>query len=185
VEQNIHVLDMCNWFLKGHPEKAMGTCARKIRTDKGDAKDNFAAVLVYPGDVQISFGSSQFDDPEFDAGVRLFGSEGSSECHYDSRVKIDGPHKWDAGLAGAGGSQFSASGTFAGSLDKADPEKQKAFVESITSRKFHNEAAQGAESALTAMLVRNAAYSGKTLTWDELLASTEVYDPKIDITRMS
>jgi myo-inositol 2-dehydrogenase / D-chiro-inositol 1-dehydrogenase len=101
-------------------------------------------------------------------------------------VKIAGKDKWDAGLSSAtGDTQFSASGTFRGALDEADPEKQKAFVASITSGKLHSEAQQGAESALTAMLVRNAAYTGKPLTWDELLASTEVYDPKISLSRLS
>jgi myo-inositol 2-dehydrogenase / D-chiro-inositol 1-dehydrogenase len=186
VEQNIHVLDMCNWFLNGHPEKAVAACSRKIRSDSGDCKDNFNAVLTYPGDVQVTFGSTQFDTPEFDAGVRLFGSEGSSESHYDWRVKIAGKQPWDAGLgAGQKGPQFSASGTFAGSLDNADPEKQKAFVASITSGQFHNQAAQGAESALTAMLVRNAAYANAALTWDALLSSTEVYDPKIDVANLT
>jgi myo-inositol 2-dehydrogenase / D-chiro-inositol 1-dehydrogenase len=187
VEQNIHVLDMCNWFLRAHPLKAVAACARKIRQDAGDCRDNFNAVVTYPGDVQISFGSTQFDDPEFDAGVRLFGSEGSSESHYDWRVKIAGKHAWDAGLGPAAGgtAQFSASGAFRGSLDQADAEKQKAFVASITTHTFHNQARHGAESALTAMLVRNAAYEGKPLAWDELLASTEVYDPKISLARMS
>jgi myo-inositol 2-dehydrogenase / D-chiro-inositol 1-dehydrogenase len=187
VEQNIHVLDMCNWFLRGHPLKAVATCARKIRKDTGDCKDNFNAIVTYPNDVQITFGSTQFDSPEFDAGVRLFGSEGSSESHYDWRVKIAGKQAWDAGLgAPAGGSsQFSASGSFSGALDKADSEKQKAFVASITSGALHNQTEQGAESALSGMLVRNAAYTGKPLTWDELLASTEVYDPKISLTLLS
>ena len=134
---------------------------------------------------QISFGSCQFGDPEFDAGVRLFGPAGSSESHYDHRVKIAGANKWDAGLSGGTSGQFSAAGTFAGALDKADPEKQKAFIASITSRQYHNEAAQGAESALTAMLVREAAYAGRPMTWDDLLKSTEVLDPKIDLSKLS
>ena len=122
--------------------------------------------------------------PEFDAGVRLFGPSGSSESHYDSRVSIAGKNKWDAGLGAVKqGEQFSASGSFRGALDNADPEKQKGFLASITSGQFHNQAAQGAESALSAMLIRNAAYSGKPLTWDELMASTEVYDPKIDLAK--
>lgn len=186
VEQNIHVLDMVNWFLKAHPDKVVAaSCGRKARTDKGDCKDNFNAVLVYPDDVQISFGSTQFGNPEFDAAVKLFGPLGSSESHYDHRVNITGANKWDAGLAGGSSGSFSASGTFAGALDKADPEKQKAFIESITSGTFHNEAAQGAESALTAMLVRDAAYKGKSMTWNELLASTEVFDPKIDLAKLT
>ncbi len=185
VEQNIHVIDMVNWFLGSHPVKAVGACDRKMRTDAGDCKDNFNLVFTYPDNVQISFGSTQFDTPEFDAAVRLYGTEGSSESHYDHRVYISGKNKWDAGLAKAGTGQFSAAGTFAGALDNADPEKQKAFVDSITSGNLHNQAAQGAESALSAMLGRNAAYEGRALTWDELLKSKEVYNPKLDITKLA
>ena len=35
------------------------------------------------------------------------------------------------------------------------------------------------------MLIRNAAYAGTPMTWDELLASSEVYDPKLNLARMS
>ncbi len=143
-------------------------------------------VFIYPGEVQISFGSTQFDDPNFDAAVRLFGTEGSSEAHYDWRVSIAGKNKWDAGLGPAKeGEQFSAAGKFKGALDQADPEKQKAFVASITSGQFHNQAALGAESAMSAMLGRMAAYTGRPATWDELQKSKEVYEPKIDITKLA
>jgi predicted dehydrogenase len=186
VEQNIHVIDMCNWMLRGHPVKAVGAWSRKYRDDSGNCADNFNAVLTYPEGVQVSFGSCQFGDPAFDAAVRLFGSEGSSEAHYDWRVSISGKHAWDAGLGPSKESaQFSAAGTFKGSLDQADSEKQKAFIESITGGKFHNQAEQGAESALSAMLARNAAYSGKELTWERLLKSKEVYDPKLDINKLA
>ena len=186
VEQNIHVIDMCNWMIQGHPEKSVGTWSRKFRDDAGDCADNFNAILTYPGNIQVSFGSCQFNDPAFDAAVRLYGTEGSSESHYDWRVFISGKNPWDADLGPSkGAGQFSAAGTFKGSLDQADPEKQKAFVESITSGQFHDQAAQGAESALSAMLARNAAYSGKELTWEGLLKSKEVYDPKINIAQFA
>jgi myo-inositol 2-dehydrogenase/D-chiro-inositol 1-dehydrogenase len=186
VEQNIHAIDMVNWYLQGHPLKAVGTCDRKIRTDAGDCKDSFNAVFTYPGNVQISFGSAQFGNPEFDAGVRLFGSEGSAESHYDWRVSIAGKNKWDAGLGPSKqAGQFSATGSFHGSLDQADPEKQKAFVASIAGGKFHNQAAQGAESALSAMLARNAAYFGKELTWEELLKSKETYELKVNLSKFA
>jgi hypothetical protein len=135
--------------------------------------------------VQISFGSTQFDNPTFDAAVQLFGSDGSSESHYDWRVNIAGKNKWDAGMRPSGGVEFSAAGTFAGALDQADSEKEKAFVNSITSGQFLNQAALGAESAMSAMLGRNAAYSGKPLTWEELQKSKEVFNPKIDITKFA
>jgi predicted dehydrogenase len=185
VEQNIHVIDMCNWMLQGHPVKAVGMCGRKIRTDTGDCKDNFNVLFTYPDDVQISFGSTQFDHPAFDAAVQLFGSDGSSEAHYDWRVSIAGKNPWDAGMRPGGGAEFSAAGKFAGALDQADPEKEKAFVASITSGQFLNQAALGAESALSAILGRTAAYTGRPLTWDELQKSKEVFQPKIDISRFA
>jgi len=185
VEQNIHVIDMVNWTLKGHPLTAVGSGGRKLRTDAGDCFDNYNLVFTYPGKVQISFGSTQFDNPTFDAATQFYGERGSSEAHYDHRVSIAGAEPWDAGLGPAKGSdQFSVAGTFKGSLDQAESEKQKAFVDSITGNDFHNQAAQGAESALSAMLGRNAATSGKLLTWDELLKSEEVYEPHIDISKM-
>ena len=89
------------------------------------------------------------------------------------------------GLRPAGGEEFSAAGKFAGALDHADSEKEKAFIESITSGQFLNQAALGAESAMSAMLGRNAAYSGKPLTWEELQKSKEVFDPKLDIAQFA
>lgn len=185
VEQNIHVIDMCNWMLNGHPLKAVGMCDRKVRTDAGDCKDNFNVLFTYPENIQVSFGSAQFGHPTFDAAVLLFGADGSSEAHYDWRVNISGKNAWDAGMRPAGSESFSAAGKFAGALDQADSEKEKAFVASITSGQFLNQAALGAESAMSAMLGRNAAYSGKPLTWEALQKSKEVYDPKIDITKFA
>jgi hypothetical protein len=136
--------------------------------------------------VQVSFGSTQFDNPVFDAATHFFGTKGSSEAHYDHRVSIAGAEPWDAGLGPApGSSQFSAAGTFKGALDQADAEKQKGFVQSITSGEFHNQAAQGAESALSAMLARTAAYTGKAVTWDKLMKSKEVFNPRIDISKFA
>ena len=186
VEQNIHIIDMLNWTLQGHPEQAVGGGGRKLRTDAGDCSDNFSLVFTYPGHVQVSFGSTQFDSPTFDAATRFFGDKGSSEAHYDHRVSIAGAEPWDAGLGPAEGTgQFSVAGTFKGSLDQAESEKQKFFVESIIGGEFHNQAAQGAESALSAILGRTAAYTGKLVTWDELMKSKEVFDPKIDISKFA
>ena len=166
--------------------KAVGGNSRKLREDAGDCSDNFNLVFTYPNDVQMSFGSTQFDKHEFDAAVHFFGTRGSCEAHYDHRMSISGEEPWDAGLGAAQqGGQFSAAGTFKGALDQADSEKQKAFVESIKSGNLLNEAEQGAESALSAMLGRTAAYTDKAVTWDELMKSKEVFDPKIDINKMA
>jgi myo-inositol 2-dehydrogenase / D-chiro-inositol 1-dehydrogenase len=80
---------------------------------------------------------------------------------------------------------FSVTGNFTSNLDSADREKKKAFIESITSGNFHNQAEKGTESALSCMMARQAAYSGREVTWDELLKSREVFDAKLDISKLA
>lgn len=189
VEQNIHVIDVCNWVLQGHPLKAAGAGGRQVRTDHGDCYDHFNVTYTYPEGVHVAFSSTQFDKGWWDVCERFFGSKGVSEAHYQNPVAIYGDEPWDffKGVTSpqekAG--EFSTAGKFSGALDDADPEKQKAFIESITSGKFHNQAAQGAESALSAILGRLAAYTGKVVTWDEMLRSKEVWDAKIDLNKLS
>lgn len=188
VEQNIHVMDVCNWVLQGHPLKATATGGRKVRTDSGDCWDHFEVLYTYPDDVHVSLNSTQFDKGWWDVCERFFGSKGVSEAHYDHPVRITGddPWEWNAGdtQSEQKPGQFSTTGVFKGALDQADPEKKKAFVESILSGKFHNQAAQGAESALAAMLGRKAAYTGRAVTWDELVGSDEAWDSGIDLEKL-
>jgi len=79
---------------------------------------------------------------------------------------------------------FSVTGNFTSNLESADAEKKKAFIESINSGKFHNQADKGAESALSCMMARTAAYTGREVTWDELMKSTEVWDARLNLDRL-
>lgn len=187
VDQNIHVLDICNWVLKAHPEKAVASGARKVRTDSGDCWDHFAAVFYYPDDVHVSFGSVQFGETYGDVCERFFGSKGVSESHYSGGVRIYAEPAWDAELGEVPLDQLRharAAGTPFNALKDADAEKEKAFIASIVGGNYHNEAAAGAESALTAILGRTAAYTGREVTWDELLRSDHAYDAGIDLGKL-
>jgi hypothetical protein len=57
----------------------------------------------------------------------------------------------------------------------------KALVESIKSGKFDNQAEQGAESTLTTILGRMAAYSGKEATWDKMIKSDDKWNLKLNL----
>ena len=61
----------------------------------------------------------------------------------------------------------SATRKFTSHLELADREKKKAFVESIASGNFHNQADKGAESALSWVMARTAACTGREVTWEE------------------
>ncbi len=184
VEQNVHIIDVTNWVLQGHPVKAVGSGGRAGRTDQGDCYSHYNCVFTYPNDVHVSFASTQFGTAAWGVGMQYYGTKGCAEARYDTPVRISGETNWEfpgLGKPQATDQAQAVTGTFHGALDDADPNKQKAFIESITSGTFINEAALGAESALAAMLGRTAAYTGRAVTWDELLKSTEVWDPKMDV----
>jgi len=183
VEQNIHVLDVANWVLKDHPVSAIGRGNRTGRSAPGDdCFSHFDVIFRYPNNVHLSFNSTQFGKGPFEVSERFFGTRGAAQMPYSGPFGIEGEEKWMwSGSEQQGAATFSASGAFTDNLAESDSEKQKGFIESITSGKLHNQAAQGVESALTAMLGRKAGYLGREVTWDELLKSNEHWDAKINI----
>ena len=184
VEQNVHIIDVTNWLFAGHPVEATGYASRAGRTDKGDCSSHFNCLFKYPNDVHVSFASTQFGVSAWGVGMQYYGTKGCAEARYDAPVRISGETQWEfpgLGKPQAVDAATAATGTFHGALDDADANKQKAFIESITSGKLINEAQSGADSALSGILGRTAAYTGRKVTWDELMKSNEVWDPKIDL----
>ena len=188
VEQNIHLIDVSNWVLQGHPVSADGTGGRAGRTDKGDAWSHFNVNYTYPNDVHVTLTSTQFIEGAWDVAMRYFGTTGNAEMRYDAPVRITGKNKWDFPGLGAPGqvtdTAAAVTGAFKGALDDADQKKQQNFIESIVSGKFLSQATQGAESTLSAILGRQAAHTGRRWSWDELLKVDEVWDAKLDVARM-
>ena len=187
VEQNIHVIDICNWVLKAHPLKASASGGRQGRPQDGDAYGNYNVLFHYPEGVDVTFSSTQIAKGWWEVTERFFGTRGTSQSPYTGPLGIWGEEPWQAegSLAkDAGQTAFSATGKFTSNLEFADREKKKAFVESMVSGKFHNQADKGAESALSCMMARTAAYTGREATWEETLKSTEKWDSKIDLNKL-
>jgi myo-inositol 2-dehydrogenase/D-chiro-inositol 1-dehydrogenase len=188
VEQNIHAIDICNWILGDHPVKAAATGGREGRPPEDTAYSHYNVVLYYPKDVAVTFSSTQFNKGWFDVTERFFGTKGSSQSPYSGPLGIWGDEPWhpeSEAKPDSGGQQFSATGKFSDNLAQADPTKKKNFVDSITSGQFHNQAEQGAISALTCMLARTAAYTGNPTTWDDLMSSTEAWESGIDLNKLN
>jgi myo-inositol 2-dehydrogenase / D-chiro-inositol 1-dehydrogenase len=189
VEQNIHIIDLCNWMVGAHPLKATATGGRNVLTHFGDCWDNYQVDYTYPDGVHFSFSSTQFGtDGKFDAGLKLFGGTGSATVPYSGLIEITGANawKWSESAATAPGSgQFAANGSFLENLEFADRDKERTFIESIVSGPAHNQIAAGVETALSCMLGRMAGYTQKETTWDELLAKGENYELGMDLAQFS
>jgi predicted dehydrogenase len=189
VEQNIHVIDICNWVLQAHPLKASASAGRAGRpAGDGDVNGNYHVLFHYPNDVDVTFTSTQFAKGWWDVTERFFGTKGTSQSPYAGPLGIwgDEPWQWQGSSSSNQGPQnFSATGKFTSNLEQADSEKKKAFIASITSGNFHNQAAAGAESAISCIMARTAAEKKHEVSWEEIMKSEEVLDPKLDLNKLT
>ncbi len=156
VEQNVHVLDVSNWYVGAHPVKANGTGGRKARTDVGDCWDHFIVRYQYPNDILVDFSSAQFTKGYSDLCMRFYGSEGTVDAHYNGLVKITGDHPWP-------GTDHDDT------WDSGVNNNVKDFVKSIRSGDYINHGEESVQSTLTGVLGRIAAYEGREVTWKEMM----------------
>ena len=187
LEQNIHVIDICNWILGTHPVSAVGKSSRLVVRNFGNTSDNYQVIFTYPGGVELSFSSTQFGtNGFFDVSERVFGSTGVADLPYSGPMQITGQTPWtwvDSGPRPSTPGVFAADGAFTDNLALADTMKARGFIESITSGKFHNQIAEGVSSARSCMLGRHAAETNQAVTWEALQQKNEVYSLGMDVTQ--
>jgi myo-inositol 2-dehydrogenase / D-chiro-inositol 1-dehydrogenase len=184
LDQGIHMLDVCNWALKGNPIKAIGSGGNKGGPSVGDAWNNYQVLYEYPNEVKVSIHSTQLGPAFGDVCCRFLGTKGIAEAHYSGGVFIKGTNQWDSGIAKAAGEltpQQQAAGVFLSSLHDADANKEKAFINSIETGNHLDETASGAASTLTAILGREAAMTGKEWSWEQVLTGGQKLDPKLNL----
>ena len=168
-----------------HPLKANATGGRNILSHPGDCWDNYQVDYLYPGGVRVSFASKQFGDYSmFEAGLRLFGSDGAANIPYGGPVNIDGSQQWEwteSMNTQTSTGKFAANGAFGDNLAFADRDKERTFIDSIVSGPVHNQIASGVETAMSCMLGRMAGLRGHEVTWEELEAHGETYKLGMDM----
>lgn len=157
VEQFVHNLDTINWALQSHPIKAEGTGGRQVRVDPsyGHIYDHFSIVYTYPSGVQVRAMCRQMERGAPFISNRLVGTDGHIDLNPGKTEIIDN----------SGDSVFQQE---AGDEDPYVTEHAD-LIESIRQNDPINEAEQIAHSTLTGILGREAAYTGQTVTWEELM----------------
>jgi myo-inositol 2-dehydrogenase / D-chiro-inositol 1-dehydrogenase len=166
VEQHIHAIDIGARFLRSNPVKAWGVGGRKARTDAGNCWDHFLVTYSYPGDVHVEFSSAQFVKGIRDICAKIYGTKGAVDAHYDGLVRITGENAWKGG---------DKVPTFTAGAQK----NVRDFMECVRTGNHRNDAQIGANSTLTAILGRTAAYRGTSVTWDEMIKGAEKYEVKL------
>jgi myo-inositol 2-dehydrogenase/D-chiro-inositol 1-dehydrogenase len=160
VEQHIHNIDVGNWVMGGHPVRATGVGGRAQRTDPkyGHIFDHFMVDFEYADGRHVTSMCRQIEGSANFVGERFQGSKG----HTDANKTIV-----------AGGSTY----TYAGPTPNPFVNEHTDLLASIRAGKPLNEGVRVAESTLSAIMGREAAYTGQTITWDALLNSAQDLAP--------
>ncbi|HUU27227.1 MAG TPA: Gfo/Idh/MocA family oxidoreductase [archaeon] len=157
VEQHIHNLDVINWAFGSHPVKALGVGGRQARTDEvyGNVYDHFAIDYEYENGVHLTSMCRQQENTQALIGEFVIGTGGSSSTHWDRWI-LKGKNAW----------------RYTGGKVNPYVQEHADLIASIRKGQPINEAQTVAETTLTAIMGRQAAYTGKEITWEEMMAST-------------
>ena len=155
VETHCHSIDVLNWFLGGHPTKAVGSGGRTVMK-AGDMADHITVVFDYADNVQATLIGSQIT-PRFyrDVHEKFFGANEVVEtarrywAHYrgqDNTVRADVPYN-------------------------ITRDSVHQFVQRVSDGKPENVGVRGAESTLTALMGRMAIDLRREVAWEDMMKS--------------
>ncbi len=161
VEQHVHNIDVANWVLKGHPVKATGVGGRQSRTDPkyGHIYDHFGIDFEYASGARVLSMCRQINGTANRVNENFLGTKGSS----NAAGTIRGANAWTLQLTDKPISPYVQEHTD--------------LIASIRAGKPYNELQQVAESTLTAIMGREAAYTGQEILWDDLLKADQDLTP--------
>ncbi|MBV8880477.1 MAG: Gfo/Idh/MocA family oxidoreductase [Planctomycetaceae bacterium] len=156
VEQHIHTIDVTDWAMNARPVKAVATGGRQVRVEPefGNVYDHFTIDYEYPGGKHVMSMCRQMANVANHVGAYFVGTKGEADV-YKAEIKGEKPWKFEGEI----------------SIAKAYIQEHTDLINSIRNGKPLNEAEHVAHSTLTAILGREAAYTGKVVTWDEMMAS--------------
>jgi myo-inositol 2-dehydrogenase / D-chiro-inositol 1-dehydrogenase len=166
VEQCVHNLNTVLWFTGMTPAKAIG-CGSRVQRVTGDQYDNFSIQFTYPNGGINETMCRQIDGCANEVSDLVIGTEGSTNCK-DTIFDLAGKVVW----------KYQEAGQDAGKT-KFNPYDQEHvdFVNAIRTNQAVNEAEHLAQSTLIGILGRTAAYTGKEITWEEMMDSNERLGP--------
>lgn len=167
LDQAVHNIDIVTWFLGERPIKAVGFGGRAQRLT-GDIYDFFSVDYYYNNNKRMLATARQIDGCDGNVSEQVLGSKGVVLLNDHGEIKIvdyNGNALWEYDYK---------------NKPVKNPYEQEHIhlVESIRLGKKINQAEDLAYSTQVAIQGREAAYTGKPITWDEIMASDLYYGPE-------
>ena len=166
VEQHVHSLDKAMWAMGDVPPiDAWGVGARMVRTEQpiyGDVYDSMCVTYNWPNGVKCHAYCRQQPGCYSDTSDQFIGTKGVANILNHTISDLNGKTIW----------KFRGH-----AIDMYLSEHQFMF-DSIRNGKAHNDGKMGAQSTMLGILGRESCYTGKAITWDEIMKSDLSYAPK-------
>lgn len=166
VEMFVHSTDMIAWAMgERMPLSATGVGGRQWRTDKkyGNIYDHFAVEFDYGGGLKGNISTRQLSGGSSRNSVEIAGTLGNV-FHQGNRHEISGKNEW----------------RYEGETNDMYQSEQDGLFRSIRKGSAINDGEMAANSTLMAIIARDAAYSGQTITWEEAKNSNVSLGPVND-----
>jgi predicted dehydrogenase len=156
VEQHVHNLDAMNWAIGATPLKCWAMGGRQVRTspEYGHVFDHFAVEYEYPNGITGESYCRQIEGCADRVEEVIEGTDGRMITS-SGRARIEGSKAWK----------------FQGENPNPYVQEHVDFIKAITTSEPLNEAQRVAESTMTAIMGRMAAYTGKVVTWEQAMNS--------------
>jgi predicted dehydrogenase len=164
-EQHIHNLDVGCWVKGAYPVECNGMGGGERRLDgdrtKSQIFDHTFCEFTFADGTKMYSQGRHLSNSFTRVGESVHGTKGTA----DPSGRID-----------AGGTTWK----FAGPGVNGHQQEQHDLIDALMRGEVFNEGEYGAKSTFTAILGREACYSGQVVQWDELLATGKDYAPGID-----
>jgi len=172
VEQHVHNLDQMNWFIGSHPVKASGFGSR-LRRVTGDQYDNFSVDFTFENGIHVQSMCRQINGCSNNVSDRFQGTKGSTNCE-NTILDLAGNEIWKYEYPpdedGKPGRRVSVEPHLQEQID---------LVTAIRTGKTINDIEDVAISSLIAIMGRISAYTGKEVTYEEMMNSDLKLGPKV------
>ena len=166
VEQHVHSIDKVAWAMRDQPPlRCTGVGGRQARTgaESGHVYDHFIVVYEYANGVKAFCTCRQMDGCSNDVNDHIFGTTGTLHT-ISNEIGVGGKTTW------------KYRPNKGDNNDMYQAEHNELFA-SIRNGTPINNGDYMTKSTLMAIMGRMSAYTGKTITWEEALASKENLGP--------
>ena len=168
----IHNLDVCCWCKDAWPVSAQGQGGRQVRTHADQLFDHYAVEYIFPDGTRLFAQGRHMSNCWGFFGDIIHGTTGSAILGEGvSQPRI---------FKGYNQTADNRIWEYKGPRSNGYEAEHQLLFDAIRQNKTHNETDRCAKAAMTGILGRMAAESGKKITWDEAMASKVILAPGLD-----